>query len=79
MIRWWHIVSEIQIVEIYNQGISQVIIAIKELSNEINTLNSQVEALSKDNKSINECIKSLESQVNKNSNNSSKPPSSDSG
>lgn len=69
--------SESQIVEIYNQGISQVISAIKELSNEINTLNSQVESLSKDNTALNERVKSLESQVNKNSNNSSKPPSSD--
>lgn len=59
------------------QGISQVISAIKELSNEINRLNSQVESLSKDNMALNERVKSLESQVNKNSNNSSKPPSSD--
>lgn len=69
--------SEGQIIEIYNQGISQVIGVIKELSNEIKTLNSQVETLSKDNKALNERVKSLESQVNKNSNNSSKPPSSD--
>lgn len=69
--------SESQIIEIYNQGISQVIGVIKELSNEIKTLNSQVETLSKDNKALNERVKSLESQVNKNSNNSSKPPSSD--
>jgi len=70
-------VSEGKIIEIYNQGISQVISVIKELSNEIKTLNSQVENLSKDNKALNERVKSLESQVNKNSNNSSKPPSSD--
>lgn len=69
--------SEGKIIEIYNQGISQVISVIKELSNEIKILNSQVETLSKDNKALNERVKSLESQVNKNSNNSSKPPSSD--
>ncbi|MBC2581853.1 IS66 family transposase [Clostridium sp. DJ247] len=69
--------SEGKIIEIYNQGISQVISVIKELSNEIKTLNSQVETLSKDNKALNERVKSLESQVNKNSNNRSKPPSSD--
>ncbi len=69
--------NEGNIIEIYNQGISQVIGVIKELSNEIKVLNSQVETLSKDNKALNERVKSLENQVNKNSNNSSKPPSSD--
>ena len=69
--------SEGKIIEIYNKGISEVIGVIKELSNEIKTLNSQVENLSKDNKALTERVKSLESQVNKNSNNSSKPPSSD--
>lgn len=69
--------SEAKIIEIYNQGISQVISVIKELSNEIKTLNSQVDTLSKENKALSERVKSLESQVNKNSNNSSKPPSSD--
>ena len=58
MIGWWHIVSEGQIVEIYNQGISQVIGVIKELSNVIKTLNSQVETLSKDKNAL-ECIKSV--------------------
>ena len=52
--------SEGQIIEIYNQGISQVIGVIKELSNEIKTLNSQVETLSKDNKALNERVKSQE-------------------
>ena len=46
--------SECQIIVIYNQGISQFIGVIKELSNEIKTLNSQAETLSKDNKAINE-------------------------
>ena len=50
---------------------------LKELTNEIKALNSQVETLSKENKALSERVKSLESQVNKNSNNSSKPPSSD--
>lgn len=69
--------TESHITEIYNQGISQVISAINKLSNEINTLNSQVESLSNDNMALNGRVKSLESQINKNSNNSSKPPSSD--
>jgi transposase len=40
-------------------------------------LKSQVETLSKENKALTERVRSLESQVNKNSGNSSKPPSSD--
>lgn len=69
--------SEGQIIDIYNQGVSEVIGLIKELSNQIKSLDSQIETLSKGNKALTERVKSLESQVNKNSNNSSKPPSSD--
>lgn len=69
--------SEGQIIDIYNQGVSEVISLIKELSNQIKSLDSQIETLSKGNKALTERVKSLESQVNKNSNNSSKPPSSD--
>ena len=69
--------SEGKIIEIYNQGLTQVMSVIKELTNEIKSLNSQVETLSKDNKSLGERVQSLEKQINKNSNNSSKPPSTD--
>ncbi|WP_286161301.1 IS66 family transposase [Clostridium sp. KNHs214] len=69
--------SESKIIEIYNQGISQVIDTIKMLSNQIKEQNSKIDKLSKDNKALNQLVKSLESQINKNSNNSSKPPSSD--
>ncbi len=69
--------SEGQIIDIYNQGVSEVIGLIKELSNQIRSLDSQIETLSKGNKALTERVKSLESQVNKNSNNSSKLPSSD--
>jgi len=70
-------VSEGKIIEIYNQGISQVIDAIQKLTVEIRTQKSEIEALSKENKLLTERVKSLESQINKNSNNSSKPPSTD--
>jgi transposase len=70
-------VSEGKIIEIYNQGLTQVMSAIRELNNEIKSLQSQVETLSKEKKALSNRVKSLESQVNKNSNNSSKPPSSD--
>lgn len=69
--------SEGKIIEIYNQGISQVIDAIQKLTAEIRTQKAEIEALSKENKLLNKRVKSLESQVNKNSNNSSKPPSTD--
>ena len=69
--------SEGKIIEIYNQGISQVIDAIQKLTVEIRTQKAEIETLSKENKLLTKRVKSLESQVNKNSNNSSKPPSSD--
>eukprot|EP00828_Plagiopyla_frontata_P026049 TRINITY_DN3368_c0_g1_i3.p2 TRINITY_DN3368_c0_g1~~TRINITY_DN3368_c0_g1_i3.p2 ORF type:complete len:104 (-),score=17.29 TRINITY_DN3368_c0_g1_i3:152-463(-) len=50
---------------------------IKELTTEIKVLNSQVEKLSKENKALGERVQSLEKQTQKNSNNSSKPPSTD--
>lgn len=69
--------SEGKITEIYNQGLTQVMSVIKELTNEIKGLNSQVEKLSKENKALGERVQSLEKQTQKNSNNSSKPPSTD--
>ena len=45
-------VSEGKIIEIYNQGLTQVMSVLKELTNEIKGLNSQVETLSKDNKAL---------------------------
>lgn len=69
--------SEGKIIKIYNQGISQVIDAIQKLTVEIKTQKAERETLSKENKLLTKRVKSLESQINKNSNNSSKPPSSD--
>lgn len=60
--------SEGKIIEIYNKGISEVIGLMKEQS-------ANIDQLSKENKALNERVKSLESQINKNSNNISKPPS----
>lgn len=64
-----------KIIKIYNQGLTQVMSVIKELTNEIKGLNSQVEKLSKENKSLSSHVKSLEGQVKKNSNTNSKSPS----
>lgn len=69
--------SEAKIIEIYNQGISQVIDAIQKLKLKIKTQKAEIEALSKENKLLNKRFKSLEGQVNSNSNNTSKPPSTD--
>ncbi|NFN18965.1 hypothetical protein FDB52_06990 [Clostridium botulinum] len=66
--------SEGKIIESYNQGLTQVMSVIKELTNEIKGLNSQVEKLSKDNKALGDRVQSLEKQTKKNSN---KPPSTD--
>lgn len=62
--------SESEIKEIYDKGLAEVIEVIKGLYVEIKLLNSNVDALS-------ERVKTLEDQKNKNSNNSSKPPSTD--
>ncbi len=69
--------SEGKIIEIYNKGLSEVLSVIKQLSNKIKELNANIDQLTKENKALNERVTSLESQVDKNSNNSSKPPSSD--
>lgn len=54
-------VSEGKIIEIYNQGISQVIDAIQKLTVEIRTQKAEIETLSKENKLLNKRVKSLES------------------
>lgn len=69
--------SEGKIIEIYNQGISQVIETIKLLSNQIKEQNAMIEKLTKENKALAARVQSLENQIKTNSNNSSKPPSSD--
>lgn len=62
--------SEDEIIKIYNEGINSVIALVKGLTETINNLNDKIIALE-------ERVKLLESQLNKNSKNSSKPPSSD--
>ncbi|MGC7873918.1 DUF6444 domain-containing protein [Desulfosporosinus sp. SYSU MS00001] len=69
--------SEGKIIELYNQGISQVIETIKLLSNQIKEQNAMIEKLTKENKALAARVQSLENQIKTNSNNSSKPPSSD--
>ena len=62
--------SEAEIIKIYNEGINSVISLVKDMNSQILSLKEQVNIL-------NNRITELEVRVNKNSKNSSNPPSSD--
>lgn len=62
--------SESEILKVYTEGLNAVIKLVKELSDKI-------DLLTQENKKLSERVQSLESQTKTNSNNSSKPPSSD--
>ena len=76
--------TEESIIKSYNEGINAVITLVKDLNHqmgsltsEINTLNSEMIALKTVNLEFSTRIAELEARLNKNSNNSSKPPSTD--
>ena len=76
--------SENEILKVYAEGISSVVNLVKNLSDKIDSLNDNVGKLTKEidnlteeNSKLNERVQSLENQTKTNSNNSSKPPSSD--
>lgn len=76
--------SENEILKIYAEGISSVVNLVKNLSDKIDSLNDNVGKLTKEidnlteeNLKLKERVQSLENQTKTNSNNSSKPPSSD--
>ena len=80
--------NEESIIKSYNEGINAVITLVKDLNHdfasqmgsltsEINTLSSEMIALKTANLALSTRIAELESRLNKNSNNSSKPPSTD--
>ena len=83
--------SEKEIIDIYNKGIDAVITLVKGMDEKLIALNQELVGLSQElvdlnqellelkqgNQQLSVRINVLESQVNKNSNNSSKPPSSD--
>jgi transposase len=62
--------DESSIIKIYNDGINSVVSLVKDLNVQISSLSKQVDIL-------NNRITELETRLNKNSSNSSKPPSSD--
>ena len=69
--------SENEIIKIYTEGISAVVNLVKDLTEKIDSLNGKIDTLTEENKKLNERVQSLENQTKTNSNNSSKPPSSD--
>ena len=62
--------SESDIIKTYNEGINSIVGLVKGLTQTINELNNKISTLE-------ERVQSLENQTKTNSNNSSKPPSSD--
>jgi transposase len=69
--------SENEIIKIYTKGISSVVNLVKDLSEKIDSLNGKIDNLTEENSKLKERVQSLENQTKTNSNNSSKPPSSD--
>ena len=73
--------DESKIIDVYNKGITEVISLVKDMNNnltgEISKLNTEIIILKEDNKELTLRLAELEVKINKNSSNSSKPPSSD--
>jgi transposase len=76
--------GENEILKVYSEGINSVLTLVKAMTEKIDSLNSEIKSLgdkmedvTKDNLKLQQRVQSLESQTKKNSNNSSKPPSSD--
>jgi hypothetical protein len=66
--------DESKIINAYNKGITEVISLVKNMNT---SLNGEITKLKIDNKELTLRLKELEARINKNSGNSSKPPSSD--
>lgn len=66
--------DESLIIKTYNEGINSVITLVKE---SMTGLNKEIFVLKLENQKLNERISELEARLNKNSGNSSKPPSTD--
>lgn len=73
--------TEESIIKSYNEGIHAVISLVKNLNydfvNQIGSLTNEINALKTANLALSIRITELEARLNKNSNNSSKPPSTD--
>jgi hypothetical protein len=77
-------VDESSVIKTYTKGIEAVIALVKGMNNhvidltqQIGNLKNDISALSESNRKLNGRITELEARLNKNSGNSSKPPSSD--
>ena len=72
-----NIVDEDLIIKAYNEGINAIILLVRGLSQQITALEDGMSILKLENQKLNDRITELEVRLNKNSGNSSKPPSSD--
>jgi len=70
-------VDEALIIKTYNEGINAVISLVNGLSEQITALKDEIIVMKTENQKLNDRITELEARLNKNSGNSSKPPSSD--
>lgn len=66
-----------EIFKVYSEGIESVISLVKELTQEVKSQTEEIKSLQEENKKLNQRVEALENQKKTNSNNSSKPPSSD--
>ena len=69
--------DESLIIKTYNEGINTVILLVNGLSGQITVLKDEISAVKTENQKLTDRITELEVRLNKNSGNSSKPPSSD--
>ena len=73
--------DESKIIETYNNGVSEIVSLLKnmneELLKQLNIQNQELNSLRLENQILHAKITELEAKRNKNSNNSSKPPSTD--
>ena len=72
-----NIVDEASIIRTYNEGINAVITLVKGMDAKMSGLTGEILSLQQELNNLNTRISELEARMNKNSNNSSKPPSSD--
>lgn len=69
--------DEALIAKTYNDGINAVIALLNGIYSKLETVTEELVDIKEENKKLNERVSDLEARLNKNSGNSSKPPSSD--
>ena len=69
--------NEELIIKTYNEGISAVVSMVNGINTKLESVTQELMIIKSENKKLNDRIAELEARLNKNSSNSSKPPSSD--